>query len=284
MTRRLLQLPATGLALALVAAAVAGARAQATQITLSATLDATQEIPAPTGDVSAARGTFTATLTRTPEGATINWTLVFTGLTGPAAAAHIHPGARGDTGGVALPLCGPCTSGASGTANITDVSLQTLLKTGGTYVNVHTGTNRAGEIRGQVTVASGVRSVLTAAREVPKPKGTRRGVRGTFTGNIAKEGPTAVLSWRLTFRRLTGRAVAAHIHLGRAGRAGPVAVPLCGPCRSGANGRATLRPNVVAALENARVRERAYGAQPCRRDPRPAAAHPAHADLGDTTP
>jgi len=32
---------------------------------------------------------------------------------------------------------------------------------------------------------------------------------------------------------LTGRATAAHIHVGKVGKSGPVVVPLCGPCVSG---------------------------------------------------
>jgi hypothetical protein len=67
-----------------------------------------------------------------------------------------------------------------------------------------------------------------------------------------KTGASAVVTWRLTFSRLTGRAVAAHIHLGRPGVAGRVAVPLCGPCRTGATGRATVTGAVLAALETGR--------------------------------
>ena len=253
MRTRVLQMSAAALAVALVTAAAAGARPQAAAITLTAGLDAVQETPAPTGNVSAAKGTFTATLTRTTEGATLNWTLLFEGLTGPATAAHVHAGARGVAGGVAIPLCGPCTTGATGTATVTDASLLALLQTGGTYVNVHTGTNKAGEIRGQLAIQSPVRSVLTPGKEVPKPAGTRKGARGTFTGTITKSGTTGVLSWRLTFSKLTGRAVAAHIHLGRVGKSGPVAVALCGPCHSGVNRRVNLKASVLTALENGRA-------------------------------
>ena len=37
------------------------------------------------------------------------------------------------------------------------------------------------------------------------------------------------------------------------GRAGPVAVALCGPCRSGVRKTVTLQPSVVAALEAGRA-------------------------------
>jgi hypothetical protein len=37
-------------------------------------------------------------------------------LTGPANAAHIHIAAKGKSGAIVVPLCGPCTSGVTGTA------------------------------------------------------------------------------------------------------------------------------------------------------------------------
>ena len=58
-----------------------------------------------------------------------------------------------------------------------------------------------------------------------------------------------MIAWRLTFSKLTGRALAAHIHSGVRGKAGPVIVPLCAPCRSGARGRATVGASVLNALE-----------------------------------
>ena len=56
-------------------------------------------------------------------------------------------------GAVALPLCGPCTSGAHGKARVTLVLARTL-KRGKAYVNVHTQKNPNGEIRGQIHIAS----------------------------------------------------------------------------------------------------------------------------------
>ena len=52
-----------------------------------------------------------------------------------------------------------------------------------------------------------------------------------------------------TFSRLTGKALAAHIHKGKRGHAGPVVVPLCGPCRNGQVGKVHISKAVVAALE-----------------------------------
>lgn len=245
----------TTLVLALVIAAAvvgaAGARTSTEQTNLRALLNAAEEVPAPAGDVNAARGTFTAMATRTPGGASLQWRLTFANLTGDAAAAHIHTGRRGEAGPVALALCGPCTSGATGTAGI-DSTLLRAIESGDAYVNVHTPTNRAGEVRAQLASLASVRSFLNAGQEVPRPKGASRAA-GRFTVTAVKTGSSGVLVWRLTFSRLTGRAVAAHIHVGRRGVAGPVAVPLCGPCASGVSRRTNVSATVLAALEAGRV-------------------------------
>ena len=69
---------------------------------------------------------------------------------------------------------------------------------------------------------------LTAAREVPKPKGVPAAATGTFTGTLKGK----KLTFKLTFSHLSGKALAAHIHKGKAGTMGPVLVTLCGPCKS----------------------------------------------------
>ena len=214
-------------------------------------MNAPSEVPAPTGDVSAARGAFTATASQDGTGAGLSWSMTFDGLTGPATAAHIHVAPRGQPGPVVVPLCAPCTSPASGTANV-DATVLAAIQAGGAYVNVHTDRNRAGEIRGQVGITAPLRTALGSRQEVPKPKGNVRRSTGSFIATVAKEGTTGAVTWRITFARLTGPALAAHIHIGRAGRAGPVAVGLCGPCRNGQRGSAVLNAATLAALEAGR--------------------------------
>jgi hypothetical protein len=235
--------------LAVTGAAVA--RSEATRVQVVATMAAADEVPAPKGDVGAARGSFTATITKADTGGVLNWQLSFTNLTGDAVAAHIHIAARGVAGPVVVPLCAPCTSGATGTANINATVLEAI-QNDRAYVNVHTRTNPAGEIRDQVSPAATLKTSLRAAQERPKPKGNVRRARGAFTVTITKKGSSAVLAWRLTFSRLTGKAIAAHIHSGARGKAGPVIVPLCAPCRSGARGTATVGASVLNALEAGR--------------------------------
>ena len=239
-----------GIALALTAGA--SARPQATSIQIGTVMNAAQEVPAPTGEVSGARGAFTATVTKGAAGASVAWQLSFSGLTGNAVAAHIHQGATGSPGTVVLALCGPCQSPMSGTGDLTQAALDAL-EAGNAYVNVHTPTNGAGEIRGQLTTTASITTSLNARQERPKPKGSVGRATGTFTATVVKLGTTGKIAWRLRFSKLTGRALAAHIHIGQRGRAGPVAVPLCGPCRNGARGTADLTTAGLKALENGRA-------------------------------
>ena len=186
------------LVLALGLAGGASGASQATAISVATILNAAQEVPTPTGNVTAARGAFTANVTASATGATLSWELTFTGLTGNANAAHIHTAARGVAGPVSVPLCGPCQSPASGTADISAAVLQAL-QTGGTYVNVHTSANGPGEIRGQVAVTASVSTALNARQEVPKPKGAANRARGTFTATVVKsDATTGALAWRLS--------------------------------------------------------------------------------------
>jgi CHRD domain len=240
------------LAVALVVTLGAAARPTASSIQVRTVMNTAQEVPAPTGDTAAARGTFTATVTQSDAGATIAWELSFGGLTGNAVAAHIHTGATASAGPVAMALCGPCQSPLSGTGNLTPAALDAI-QSGTAYVNVHTPTNTAGEIRGQLATTAAVTTNLNSRQERPKPKGNVKRASGSFTATVAKLGATGTIAWRLGFSGLTGRAVAAHIHIGPRGRPGPVAVSLCGPCRSGARGTSNLTAATLAALSAGRA-------------------------------
>lgn len=111
----------------------------------TAALSSGQEVPKQVVKDAAAHGLFKATL----SGKTLKWKLTFAKLTGPATAAHIHMAARGKSGNVVVPLCGPCASGVTGTATLTGAELSAF-KSHLLYVNVHTAKNPNGEIRGQL--------------------------------------------------------------------------------------------------------------------------------------
>jgi CHRD domain len=130
-------------ALALVAVAGAAPRGMG----WSAKLDAMQEIPKQAVHVPNAKGSFHATLT----GTTLKWKLTYSGLSGPALAAHIHMAAMGKSGNVVVALCGPCKAGGvSGSAKVSKAVIKAADKHL-LYVNVHTKKNPNGEIRGQIT-------------------------------------------------------------------------------------------------------------------------------------
>jgi hypothetical protein len=139
--RKLVVLLVAAGALVLATASLAGTRAAG----WSAKLDASQEIPKQTVKAPAAKGAFTSTV----SGNKLHWKLTFSKLSGAATAAHIHLGAMGKAGNVIVPLCGPCKSGASGTATLTAALKKDFTKHL-LYVNVHTAKNPAGEIRGQL--------------------------------------------------------------------------------------------------------------------------------------
>jgi len=82
----------------------------------------------------------------------MSWNGSYSGLSGPAIAAHFHAGEKGKNGGVAVPIfAGPTAkSPFSGEKKLTDAQGQQLMS-GGWYVNIHTAAHKAGEIRGQVT-------------------------------------------------------------------------------------------------------------------------------------
>jgi hypothetical protein len=126
---------------------VSGA-AQADTKILKATLSGASEVPPTT---SAGTGSATATLD-TATGKLI-WDVTYSGLTGPAKAAHIHgPAGPGQNAGVVVPLKGNLASPIRGSATLTAPQMADL-EAGQYYVNIHTAANKGGEIRGQLQPA-----------------------------------------------------------------------------------------------------------------------------------
>lgn len=134
--------------------------------TMGATLSGANEIPT---NLSTGIGTVSLKVTEAP--ASISVTIKYSGLTGNAAAAHLHLGNRWENGPVVVTICG--SSGrqcpAQGTEQtftfpltnaITAIPAQAFtadvatliraLDNGVIYANVHTSTFPGGEIRGQM--------------------------------------------------------------------------------------------------------------------------------------
>jgi hypothetical protein len=161
-----------GLTLAIVIFAGAGGAGGNKTMVKADLLTGYQETP---GNSSAASGTFEATIDEDATPPTITYTLTYVGLSGPALFAHIHFGNRFDPGGISVWLCGgmgkpPCPPGTTTEATVTGMAtpadvlgpanqgigpgdfgkLVDAIRSGVTYVNVHTPMFPAGEIRGQI--------------------------------------------------------------------------------------------------------------------------------------
>ena len=92
------------------------------------------------------------------------------------------------------------------------------------------------------------KATLGPKGEVPPPNAPAKAA-GVFSATVTEKKGKASIRWTLTFRRLSGKAMAAHIHKGAPGEAGPVVVPLCAPCKTGQNGRQAISEDLAAALE-----------------------------------
>jgi hypothetical protein len=113
---------------------------------MKATLDGKSEVPA-----NASTATGTADLDYDPASKKLSWKVTYTGLSGPATAAHFHgPAEAGKNAGVAVAIPNATSSPVEGSATLTDAQAADLVA-GKYYINIHTAANPGGEIRGQVT-------------------------------------------------------------------------------------------------------------------------------------
>ena len=122
--------------------------AQAATKVFKAAMDGASEVP-PT----ASTGTGAATVTLDTATRRLTWDVTYSGLTGPAMAAHIHgPADPGKNAGVVVPLTGSLKSPIKGSKVLTSAEVADL-EAGKYYVNIHTAANKGGEIRGQLMPA-----------------------------------------------------------------------------------------------------------------------------------
>jgi hypothetical protein len=136
---------------AVAAVVLCAGSAFAENMSFSATLSGTEEVP-PTK--SKATGAVDATYDSTSK--KLSWKGNYSGLSADPTAAHFHgPADKGKNAGVVLPA--PVKSSPfEGSAVLTDAQAADLMA-GKMYFNVHTAANPDGEIRGQVTKAMKVK-------------------------------------------------------------------------------------------------------------------------------
>jgi hypothetical protein len=139
---------ASASALAVVALAGCGMMNRPSNLVAFTTqLRAANEVP-----VNASTGTGQVDAVLNKDTNLFRWKVNYSGLTGPATAAHFHgPAAVGANAGVALGWPAPVSSPMEGSATLTPAQVSDLMA-GRWYANVHTAANPGGEVRGQMTV------------------------------------------------------------------------------------------------------------------------------------
>lgn len=237
MTRRVLTALATLATLMGILAIPANASAHLPTSVFTSGLSGSNEVPAINSP-----GSGFVSVTISENGNSLDYRLYVNDLS-DVTMAHIHVGTTDENGPVAAFLFGPEDPGVAAdgliaegtitegdlvpTAGVFDGTMSqliSLMQSGETYVNVHTETNPAGEIRGQLDLASfNFGADLAGASEVPAVTTDGTG----FTALSSNAGQTALDYTLITYG--LEDVVQAHIHIGSRNENGPVAAFLFGP-------------------------------------------------------
>ena len=179
---------------------------------LTANLQAAQENPG-----TGAAGTGAASFTLTNDG-TLHYKITLNNLSGAITGSHFHTGAIGVNGGILWDITATYT-GTSAQGFITGITPAQAKEfiAGDMYVNVHTGLNPGGEIRGQINLAGGFGfSVRVDQSQETPPTGSA--ALGTASATLTPAG----LMFDLTCNGLTGAITGAHFHNAPAGVPGGI--------------------------------------------------------------
>lgn len=152
-------------------------------------------------------------------GDSMQYKVIVNNLTGPITAAHLHVGSATSAGPVVVPLSfvGNVLSGSFALP----IGFFDSLAIGNIYVNVHTAANPGGEIRSQLNFLgyNAFEAQLAGAQETPAVTSTATALMVAFTNSTLDS-----LTYYAIYSGLT--PTAAHFHIGAAGVAGPVIIPL----------------------------------------------------------
>jgi CHRD domain len=142
----------------------------------------------------------------------------------------------------------------AGAALVLGLAVAALISSSGSAAPLATGTTSE-ETTEETTEAATTkyRAAISAGAEVPKPTGVKPNAGGTFSVTLTDKGSAYSVKWTLTYRNLTGRATAAHIHRARVGKPGPIVLALCTPCTSGKTGNAPVSKAIVSAMKAGRT-------------------------------
>ncbi len=246
------------LTIALCALAVTTAGATDNVINLAATANGANEVNAggtpnqgdPDGSASA---TFSANLAT----GQFCWDITVANIALPATVTHIHRGAAGANGPVAIDLTAPNASGrSSGCAAVSTALLgEVTSNPAGFYLNVHNAAFPAGAVRGQLSVVNVPISLIanaSGANEVNASGQTNQGdPDGTGSGVFTINTQSGEMCYTLAVSEIALPASGAHIHTGAAGVNGPILINLNAPNAAGrSSGCLILGQDVLSALIN----------------------------------
>ncbi|GEM_PF-1656194 len=172
-----------------------------------------QEVPFPLLDGAAPEGA--SYVVADPDAGLLHWVIKAGGYTSDATNAHFHgPADFGASAGVRQGIAdiSGLESPMVGSVGISDELMAELLD-GLWYVNIHTGNNPPGELRGQVHPFEGMRVAefpLTVQEGVPPP--TLNGANPSGGAIVVYESSTRRLSWVVQYRDTTSSVTGAHFH------------------------------------------------------------------------
>jgi hypothetical protein len=126
-----------------------GSSAFAEQISFKAELSTDNEVP-PVAD--SGKGTLSGTFDTASK--VLTYTVVYSDLSGPVTAAHIHgPADASHNAPVSAPYTGAYASPMKDAVTLSDEQVADLMAAR-LYFNIHTAKNKPGEIRGQIVKAN----------------------------------------------------------------------------------------------------------------------------------
>ncbi len=190
-------------------------------LAFDAALDTTQE----TTPVISANGYGSSYINLNASMDTLTYNIQVSGLSGPITMAHIHEGEPNVSGNVLINLTPDITTnnriiGMKTGAALTPAIIGKMLALG-TYLNVHTAANPAGEVRGQIAriAREGYDINISNVQVIDSPASTSLAVGGGIV-SINRDRTNA--HYMVVVSNLSGPLTAAHFHNGVEGTNGPI--------------------------------------------------------------